>query len=139
VSLNNASYELTTGGSLAVASGAAAAAACCTCFSSIDSGPAPTNSTDSPTTVLGTDETRYRCARSGNPVTSTPSAVMGSLSIAKRKARRTARGQCGQVGVEKTWMCTGWRSSPRAARVSAVRPLSPEETSRIASTSVPNS
>ena len=32
----------------------AASAACWTCFSSIDSGPAPTNSTPSPTTVLGT-------------------------------------------------------------------------------------
>jgi hypothetical protein len=67
--------------------------ACCTCFSSIDSGPAPTNSTFSPTTVFGTDETRYFWASSGYPVTSMPSAVMLSLSIANRKARRTARGQ----------------------------------------------
>jgi hypothetical protein len=42
-----------------------APAACCTCFSSIDSGPAPTNSTLSPTTVFGTEETRYFWASSG--------------------------------------------------------------------------
>ena len=103
------------------------------------SGPAPTNSTSSPTTVLGTEETWYLRARSGYPVTSTPSAVMRSLSIAKRKARRTARGQWGQVGVEKTWMWRGRDSAWSASRVSGPRPLSPRETSRMASMRVPNS
>jgi hypothetical protein len=42
-----------------------AAAACWTCFSSIDSAPAPTNSTVSPTTVFGTEDTRYFWASSG--------------------------------------------------------------------------
>ena len=41
------------------------AAACWTCFSSIDSGPAPTNSTVSPTTVFGTEDTQYFWASSG--------------------------------------------------------------------------
>ena len=46
------------------------------------SGPAPTNSALSPTTVFGTPEMRYFCASSGKEVTSTPSAVILSLSIA---------------------------------------------------------
>ena len=44
---------------------AASAAASCTCLSNIDSGPAPTNSWVSPTTVLGTEEMWYFCASSG--------------------------------------------------------------------------
>ncbi len=103
------------------------------------SGPAPTNSWLSPTTVLGTDETWYFWASSGNPVTSTPSAVMESLSIANLKARRTARGQYGQVGVEKTWTWTSLVTSASAFFVSSPRPLSPPETSMIASTRDPNS
>src|SRR6185503_20856224 len=71
----------------------APASASWTCLRSIVSGPAPTNSWVSPTTVLGTDDTLYLRARSGNPVTSTPSARMWSFSRAKRKARRTTRGQ----------------------------------------------
>ena len=93
----------------------------------------------SPTTVFGTDEIRYRLASSGKLVTSTPSALILSLSIANRNARRTARGQNGQVGVENTWRCTGRARSASAMRVSADKPLSPRETSRTASTSVPNS
>jgi hypothetical protein len=103
------------------------------------SGPAPTNSWVSPTTVLGTDEMWYFCARSGKPVTSTPSAVIWSDSIANLKARRTARGQYGQVGVEKTWTWMGLVTSASAFFVASPRPLSPADTSRIASTSVPNS
>jgi len=103
------------------------------------SGPAPTNSWASPTTVLGTDETWYFCASSGYPVTSMPSAVMRSLSIANLKARRTARGQYGQVGVEKTWTWMGRSTSLSAARVGSLSPLWPVETSRMASTRVPNS
>ncbi len=68
-----------------------------------------------------------------------PSAVILSLSIANLKARRTARGQYGQVGVEKTWTWTGFAISFSAARVGSLSPLSPLETSRMASTSVPNS
>ncbi len=52
-------------------------------------------------------------------MTSTPSAVTLSHSIANLKARRTARGQWGQVGVEKTWMWTGFSSAARAAFVSS--------------------
>jgi hypothetical protein len=103
------------------------------------SGPAPTNSTASPTTVLGTEDTRYFRASSGYPVTSTPSEVILSLSSANWKARRTARGQCGQVGVEKTWMWTGCVKAARPARVSSPRPLFPPDTSRMASMSEPNS
>ena len=55
-------------------------------------------------------------------MTSTPSAVILSLSIANWKARRTARGQYGQVGVEKTWTWTGRSISLRAARVSLAEP-----------------
>ena len=94
----------------------------------MDSGPDPTNSCVSPTTVLGTDEMWYFIARSENPVTSTPSAVIWSLSIANLKARRTARGQYGQVGVEKTLM---WTSLPRMASdalVSSASAGSPVET-----------
>jgi hypothetical protein len=70
-----------------------AVAASWTFLRSMVSGPAPTNSWLSPTIVFGTDETWYFWARSGKPVTSTPSAVILSLSIANLKARRTARGQ----------------------------------------------
>ena len=57
------------------------------------SGPAPTNSTWSLITVLGTEAMRYWLASSGKPVTSTLSAVIRSEARANWKARRTARGQ----------------------------------------------
>jgi hypothetical protein len=72
-------------------------------------------------------------------VTSIASARTRGLSIANWMARRTARGQYGQVGVEKTRSVTSLSSAASAARVSSERLLAPRETSRIASTRLPNS
>jgi len=63
-------------------------------------------------TILGTAMTRYARESSGNSVASMAVAVMRSDATAMCCARRTARGQCGQVGVEKTLICT---SPARAA------------------------
>ena len=106
----------------------------------MDSGPAPTNSTpESPTTVLGTEEMRYVRARSGKPVTSTASTLMRGLSTANWIARRTARGQYGQPGVEKTRRRRSRSSAASAVRVGSESRLAPRETSRTASTRLPNS
>src|SRR5207244_12874775 len=59
------------------------------------------------TIVFGTPVTRYLRLNSMNSVASIASAVMFGLAAAILCARTTALGQCGQVGVEKTWMCVG--------------------------------
>ena len=59
------------------------------------------------TIVLGTPVTWYLRLRSMNSVASIASAVMLGFAAAILCARTTALGQCGQVGVENTWMCVG--------------------------------
>jgi hypothetical protein len=59
------------------------------------------------TIVFGTPVTRYFRLRSMNSVASIASAVMFGFAAAILCARTTALGQCGQVGVENTWMCVG--------------------------------
>ena len=61
---------------------------------------------------LGTPITRYARAIAGNSVASMAVARTCSDATAMCCARRTARGQYGQVGVEKTLISTG---SARAA------------------------
>src|SRR6185295_173482 len=60
---------------------------------------------------------RYFRARSGNSVASTAYAVMCSLANAISCERLTARGQCGQVGVENTWIVVGVVTSDQQHRL----------------------
>ena len=60
-------------------------------------------------------------------------------AIAMCCARRTARGQCGQVGVLKTLMTTSSVSPPSAAVVSSLSPASPLETAMMESIRFENS
>ena len=71
------------------------------------SGSAPRISVLPLTIVLGTPVTRNFRERSMNSVASTEVARMCVLSPAILCASDTARGQCGQVGVTKTWMSSG--------------------------------
>jgi hypothetical protein len=68
-------------------------------------------------TVFGTPRTIYRWARSGNSLTSTTSATMCEFAMAILWASLATPGQCGQVGVTKTWK---WRSLSRAFKTSTV-------------------
>ena len=67
------------------------------------------------------------------------SARTRGLSIANWTARRTARGQNGQVGVENTRTRTSRSSWASAAFVASPSRLAPRETSMIDSTRLPNS
>ncbi len=100
---------------------------------------APSNSTRSLITILGTAITRYRWDSSGNSLASMHCAVTRADAIAMCCARRTARGQCGQVGVAKTLMTTSSVSPSSAALVSSLRPVSPLEVAMIESTRLENS
>lgn len=91
------------------------------------------------TTVFGTPVTRYRRARSGNSVASTANAVMCLLANAISCARLTARGQCGHVGVENTWIVTGLSTAAIRWRFSSVRCEPAPPTRRMACTSEMNS
>jgi len=106
-----------------------------TCPTNAASGSAPRISTRSLTTVFGTPVTRYWRTRSGYSIAATADAVMCAFSRARRWARLTALGQCGQVGVANTWMSIGWSTAATSARLSSLNPESPEATSAIASTS----
>src|SRR5580765_5948373 len=77
------------------------------CATNASGGSAPRISTASLTTVFGTPVTEYFRARSGNSVASTANAVMLGLANAISCATATARGQCGHVGVVKTWTVVG--------------------------------
>ena len=90
-------------------------------------------------TILGTAITRYERERSGNSVASMAVAVTRSDATAMCCARRTARGQYGQVGVEKTLMCTSPVSPASEALVASVSCGSPLEATMIASIRLLNS
>ena len=90
-------------------------------------------------TTYGTALTRYARDSSGNSVASTAVAVTRSDAIAICCARRTARGQYGQVGVEKTLMCTSPASVASEALLSAVSEASPLDTATIESIRLLNS
>jgi hypothetical protein len=70
--------------------------------------------------VFGTPVMRYLRARSGNSVASTANAMMFGLANAISLARATALGQCGQVGVENTWMVVGVVTASTRTRFSGV-------------------
>ena len=85
------------------------------------SGNAPRISIEPFTTVFGTPVTRKRRERSRNSVASTHEAWIKAFSGASRCASDTARGQCGHVGVTKTWMSRG---AVTYAAISARLPVS---------------
>ncbi len=60
-------------------------------------------------------------------------------AIAMCCARRTARGQWGQVGVVKTLIVTSSVSPAKAVLVSSLRPASPVDTAMIESIRLENS
>ncbi len=103
------------------------------------SGRAPSMLPVSFTMVRGTARIWYRCARYGNSVISTMSAVMNSFSTATCCASRTAAGQCGQVGVLNTWMWVGWVIPVKAVLLSGVRSVLPLDTVRMAARKGANS
>ena len=114
-------------------------AASSTCRTKTSSGTAPTNSTRSFTTVLGTPMTWYCAARSGNSLASTASATTLEFSMAMAWARPAAWGQYGQVGVKNTRMWTGLFTLASFSRDSAVSPDSPRATSMRPRMKLPNS
>src|SRR3990170_7671304 len=105
----------------------------------LPSDTAPTISTVSLMTVLGTDTISYFWASSGNSVTSTTSAVTTLHACASLWAILATRGQYGQVGVTKTWMCVGPTISPNRSEVAGARPGEPLESDMMSSTRVANS
>lgn len=86
-------------------------------------------------TVLGTPETRKRRTRSGYSTAEIDAAVMWSLSSASCHPRRTARGQWGQVGVEKICSARGPSSVATSEREVSDSPESRTEASRMPSSS----
>ena len=90
-------------------------------------------------TVLGTPEMRKRRTRSGYSTAEIAAVVTWSLSIASCQPRRTARGQWGQVGVEKICSARGPSSVATRARESSDRPESAADASRMPSSSESNS
>src|SRR5438067_3848593 len=103
------------------------------------SGSAPSNPTRSLMTILGTAITRYERERSGNSVASMAVAVTRSDATAMCCARRTARGQYGRVGVEKTLISTSPASVASEDFVSAISDASPLDTAMIESMRLLNS
>ena len=66
-------------------------------------------------------------------------AVISGFSTAMRWAMATARGQCGQVGVENTWMASGVETWATSARLAGERPESLAPTVSMAASSAANS
>src|SRR6186713_2818217 len=91
------------------------------------------------TIVLGTPVTWYLRLRSMNSVASIASAVMLGFAAAILCARTTALGQCGQVGVEKTWMWVGVSTAWIHCIVSGSRSILPVPATMMASTRPTNS
>jgi hypothetical protein len=90
-------------------------------------------------TIFGTAETRYARLSSGNSVASIAVARTRSDATAMCCARRTARGQYGQVGVENTLMSTSEPSVLSDAFVSSDSDGSPLEATIMASIRFENS
>jgi len=99
------------------------------------SGTAPRMSALSLMTVFGTPDTRKRRTSSGYSTAEIAAVVIRSLSTASCHPRRTARGQCGHVGVEKTCSARGSVSVATSSRDSSDSPESPAEASRTPSSS----
>ena len=110
-----------------------------TARTNICSGKPPMISIVSLTIVFGTPVTRYLRLRSMNSVASIASAVMFGFAAAILCARTTALGQCGQVGVENTWMCVGLSTAWIHFSVSGSRSILPVPATMIASTRPTNS
>ena len=90
-------------------------------------------------TTFGTAITWYERESSGNSVASIAIERTLSEATAMCCARRTARGQYGQVGVEKTLMSTSDSRPASAVFVSSESAVSPVEAIAIASIRLPNS
>jgi hypothetical protein len=90
-------------------------------------------------TTFGTPMTWYARDSSGNSVASIVVDRILSEATAMCCARRTARGQWGQVGVEKTLMSTSSASVRSDASVSSVSAGCPVDTSTIESMRLLNS
>src|SRR2546427_5991562 len=103
------------------------------------SGTAPSNCTRSLITTFGTPITLYARDSSGNSVASMTVERTRSDATDMCCARRTARGQCGQVGVENTLMSTSDASARSDARVSSLSAGTPVEATMIESIRLLNS
>jgi hypothetical protein len=103
------------------------------------SGTAPSNWTRSLITTFGTPITWYARESSGNSVASITVERTRSDATDMCCARRTARGQCGQVGVEKTLMSTSVASARNEANVSSASAGAPVDATMIASIKLLNS
>lgn len=90
-------------------------------------------------TIFGTAMTWFARESSGNSVASMATARTLSEAIAMCCARRTARGQYGQVGVEKTLISTFAGSAASEAFVSSLSAASPRETAMVESIRLLNS
>ena len=90
-------------------------------------------------TIFGTAMTRYDRDSSGNSVASIAIALTRSDATAMCCARRTARGQYGQVGVEKTLISTSLASPASEVFVASLSAGSPDEATMIASIRLLNS
>lgn len=103
------------------------------------SGTAPSKETRSLMTIFGTPITRWARASSGNSVASIAVERIRSDATDMCCARRTARGQYGQVGVEKTLISTSASSVASEDFVASLSAGSPLEATMIASIKLENS